>query len=140
MNESLLLKRKAVSGVTLLVSDFTLRQDTKLPTTAINKSKKARNVFLLKNRFHTALLRLVLPAPQFVWMRHSCEADPDAGNTAAQRRCSFLKPVEASLSHPLPSTHWRRISPTSRANTFCLQTPTVQSNAAMLEFLPILED
>jgi hypothetical protein len=36
---SLLLKRKAVSGVTLLVSDFSLRQDIKLPTTATNKSK-----------------------------------------------------------------------------------------------------
>jgi hypothetical protein len=35
---SLLLKRKAVSGVTLLVSDFALTQNTKLPTNAINLS------------------------------------------------------------------------------------------------------
>jgi hypothetical protein len=36
---SLLLKRKAVSGVTLLVFDFVLRQNTKLPTNTTNKSK-----------------------------------------------------------------------------------------------------
>jgi hypothetical protein len=38
--KSLLLKLKLVSGVTLLVSDFALRQDTKLPITATNKLKK----------------------------------------------------------------------------------------------------
>jgi hypothetical protein len=36
---SLLLKRKAVSGVTLSISDFTLRQHTKLPTNATTKLK-----------------------------------------------------------------------------------------------------
>jgi hypothetical protein len=33
------IKAKAVSGVTLSVSDFSLRLDTKLPTSATNKSK-----------------------------------------------------------------------------------------------------
>jgi hypothetical protein len=37
---SLLLKRKAVSGVTLSVSNFALRQNTELPTNATNKSTK----------------------------------------------------------------------------------------------------
>jgi hypothetical protein len=36
-SKSLLLKRKAVSGVTLLVSDFALTEDTKLPTITTNK-------------------------------------------------------------------------------------------------------
>jgi hypothetical protein len=39
INKSLLLKRKAVSGVTLLDFDFALKQNTKLPTNATNKSK-----------------------------------------------------------------------------------------------------
>jgi hypothetical protein len=64
-----------VSVVTLSIFDFTLRQHTKLPTTVINKSKNiARNVYISKNRFHPALLRLVLRAPQFLWMRHSCDS------------------------------------------------------------------
>jgi hypothetical protein len=39
-HKSLLLKRKAVSGVTLLDSDFALKQNTKLPTNTTNKFKK----------------------------------------------------------------------------------------------------
>jgi hypothetical protein len=38
-SKSLLLKRKAVSGVTLLVTNFVLRQNIKLPTNATNKLK-----------------------------------------------------------------------------------------------------
>jgi hypothetical protein len=38
--KSLLLKRKAVSSVTLLVFNFALRQNTKLPTNTTNKLKK----------------------------------------------------------------------------------------------------
>jgi hypothetical protein len=55
---SLLLKRKTVAGVTLLVSDFTLRQDTKLPTNATTK---------LKNDS----LSICVVLPQFVSLQHN---------------------------------------------------------------------
>jgi hypothetical protein len=39
------IKAKAVFGVTLLVSNFALTQDTELPTNTINKSKKTTTLF-----------------------------------------------------------------------------------------------